>query len=108
VQTLVGEAVWKQAADRFTNPELLNAWSRLPAARNGNRSLRDAVPNPALFILEYADGLRAFLFELTGPSGIGRPRGRYAGDGTIASTLFWTQEARPAMHSPGNSAASRR
>ena len=51
----------------------------------------------AFYILEYADGLRANVLELNGAAGEWSAAWRYA-DGRAESSLFWTQEGRPAMH----------
>ena len=99
VRCLSGEAVWKAGEEKLYDPELFEAaWSRLPAKPSGDRPLRAAVPSPSLFILDYTDGLRAFVLELNGAVGNWSAAWRYAGDGRIESTLFWTQEARPGMH----------
>jgi hypothetical protein len=99
VQCLGGEAVWKAGEDRLYDRELFQAaWSRLPARPKQERPLRDLVPKPSLLIIEYADGLRAFIFELNGAVGDWTAAWRYAEDARVESTLFWTQEARPAMH----------
>jgi hypothetical protein len=49
-------------------------------------------------IVDYEDGLRAFLFELNGAVGDWTAAWRYAGSRTVESTHFWTQEGRPAAH----------
>ena len=98
VQTFAGEAVWRAFDEKAFDLELFDAaWKRLSQPQNGGRPLREAVPNPRLFRLEYADGLRAHLLELNGAAGEWTAAWRYA-DGQIESSLFWTQEGRPAMH----------
>jgi hypothetical protein len=99
VQCLSGDAVWKAQEERLFDAELFDAaWQRLPGKLNGDRSLRDAVPNPKLLAVEYADGLRAFLLELNGAVGEWSAAWRYAESRRIESTQFWTQEGRPAAH----------
>ncbi len=49
-------------------------------------------------IVDYDDGLRAFLFELNGAVGDWTAAWRYEEDRRIESTHFWTQEARPGAH----------
>jgi len=99
VQSVSGDAVW-QAFDKKTfDTELFDAaWKRLSQPPGGGRPLREIVPQPRLFRLEYADGLRAHLLELNGAAGEWSGAWRYADDDRIESSLFWTQEGRPAMH----------
>ena len=53
---------------------------------------------PILFVLEYADGLRAHILELNGAVGEWAGAWRYKASGKIEAAQFWTQEARPGMH----------
>jgi len=99
VQMLAGDAVWKAADEKMFDPELFDAaWKRLPNPQTRGRALREAVPQPRLYILEYADGWRAFLLELNGAAGEWSAAWRYAMDRRIESAQFWTQEGRPGMH----------
>ena len=99
VQCLTGDAVWKAQEEHLFDPELFEAaWQRLPGKLNGERPLREAVPKPKLLVVEYADGLRAFLLELNGAVGEWSAAWRYAEGRRIESTHFWTQEGRPAAH----------
>ena len=99
VQCLSGDAVWKAFDDRVFDPELFEAaLRRAPTHENGETLDRKAVPNPKLMIVEYEDGLRAFLLELNGAIGTWTAAWRYQDDRRIESTRFWTQEARPAAH----------
>ena len=61
-------------------------------------SLREIVAAPKLFRVEYADGLRANLLELSGATTEWSAAWRYADDERTESSQFWTQEGRPAMH----------
>ena len=99
VRSLSGEAVWKAADEKLFDPELFDAaWKRLANPQSRGRSLREAVPAPRLFIVEYADGLRAYLLELNGAVGEWSAAWRYQKDRRIEATQFWTQEGRPGMH----------
>jgi hypothetical protein len=99
VQTFTGESVWRAFDEKAFDTELFNAaWQRLSQPRGGGRSLRQLVKSPKLLRLEYADGLRAHVLELNGAAGEWSAAWRYADDGSIDSSLFWTQEGRPGMH----------
>jgi hypothetical protein len=105
VQSFAGDAVWRAFDEKAFDTELFDAaWQRLSQPQNRGRPLREAVPKPRLFRLEYADGLRAHVLELNGAAGEWSAAWRYAGEDPerparhIESALFWTQEGRPAMH----------
>jgi hypothetical protein len=99
VQCLGGVAVWKALDDHLCDPDLFEAaLRRAPGFQRGEPLNRKAVPDPRLLIVNYADGLRAFLFELNGAVGSWTAAWRYADDRRIESTHFWTQEARPGAH----------
>src|SRR5262245_14903248 len=99
VQTFSGDAVWQGFESKTFDTELFDAaWKRLTQPRGDDRPLRELVRQPRLFRLEYADGLRAHLLELNGAAGEWSAAWRYADDGRIDSSLFCTQEGRPAMH----------
>ena len=99
VQTFSGGLVWEGFESKTFDTELFDAaWKRLAQPRGDGRPLRELVKQPRLFRLEYADGLRAHLLELNGAAGEWSAAWRYAADGRIESSLFWTQEGRPAMH----------
>jgi hypothetical protein len=98
VQAIAGDAVWQAFDENRFDVELFDAaWSRLTDPQLRGRTLREAVPAPRLFRVEYVDGLIANLLELNGAAGEWSAAWRYA-DGRADSTLFWTQEGRPAMH----------
>jgi hypothetical protein len=98
VQTLAGEAVWRAMDQREFDVELFeDAWMRLSQPSANRQEIRNAVPSPRLFRLEYADGCRAHLLELNGAAAEWSAAWRYA-DGTKDSSMFWTQEGRPGMH----------
>jgi hypothetical protein len=99
VQTLAGDAAWRAFEEKALDLELFDAArGRLTQTPAGNRPLRELVPAPRLFRIEYADGLRAHLLELNGYATEWSAAWRYAGDRRIESSQFWTQEGRPAAH----------
>lgn len=99
VQTITGEAVWRAFDEKSFDTELFDAaWKRLSQPRGGGRPLRQLVREPKLFRLEYADGLRAHVLELNGAVGEWSAAWRYADNDQVESSLFWTQEGRPAAH----------
>jgi len=99
VQSFSGDAVWRAFDEKAFDLELFEAaWQRQSQPQNRGRPLREVVAAPKLFRVEYADGLRAHLFELAGAATEWTAAWRYAEDGRIESSQFWTQEGRPAMH----------
>jgi hypothetical protein len=99
VQTFTGDAVWRAFDEKQFDVELFDAaWKRLEKPQGGGKPLRQLVRDPKLFRIEYADGLRAHLLELNGAAGEWSAAWRYADDGSVESSLFWTQEGRPGMH----------
>lgn len=101
VQTISGDAVWRAFDEKTFDVELFNAaWKCLSQPRGdaAQPALRQKVRQPRLFRVEYADGLRAHLLELNGAVGEWSGAWRYGDDSRIESSLFWTQEGRPAMH----------
>jgi hypothetical protein len=100
VQTFAGEAVWRAFDEKTFDVELFQAaWKRQTLSQNAtNRPLRELVPAPRLFRIEYADGLRAHILELNGAANEWSGAWRSADDGKIESSLFWTQEGRPGAH----------
>jgi hypothetical protein len=98
VQTLEGDAVWEAGERGVYDPKLLEAaLGRLREPRWGNKTVREVVKNPSLMIIDYADGLRASILTLNGAAAEWSVAWREKG-GATASTLFWTQEARPFQH----------
>jgi hypothetical protein len=99
VRCLTGDAVWQAGKDGIYDQKLLDeALTRLKdrPLRPG-KTLPELVKEPALFVIDYEDGLRANVLTLNGAVGEWTVAWRY-GDGQTASTCFWTQEARPFMH----------
>jgi hypothetical protein len=99
VRCLSGDAVWEAGKSGLFDQKLLDeALSRLKERPlKPGYSLPDLVKQPALFVLDYEDGLRASILTANGAVGEWTVAWRY-GDGSTASTCFWTQEARPFMH----------
>lgn len=99
VRCLVGDAVWKAGEQGVYDSELLAAAiARLKRPPPADRKLSELVPEPVLFVIDYADGLRASVLTLNGAVGEWGIAWRHAADRRVESTLFWTQEARPLMH----------
>lgn len=99
VRALAGDAVWRAAEQKAFDPALFEAaWQHIPNPRTEGRALRDVVPEPKLFTLEYNDGLKAHLLELNGAVSAFAGAWRYADDDRVESCEFWTQEGRPAAH----------
>ncbi|HEY1379365.1 MAG TPA: polysaccharide deacetylase family protein, partial [Gemmataceae bacterium] len=99
VRCVAGDAVWEALDRREVDPELFAAALRRAPGLEDSRPLnRKAVPAPLLMIVEYADGLRAFILELNGAVGAWTAAWRYQNDRRVEATQFWTQEARPAAH----------
>ena len=100
VRCLSGDAVWTALDQRLLDPELVRGRAAPGAGLREGRGPRTARPcrSRKLMIVEYEDGLRAFLLELNGAVGAWTAAWRYEEDRRIESTQFWTQEARPAAH----------
>lgn len=65
VQCLEGDAVWQAGRDGLWSQDLVKAADDCTAAKNPGQ-MEDNCPNPAVFLLEYADGFRAATLMLTG------------------------------------------
>lgn len=101
IRTLSGEAVWRAVENKLFDRALLDdALKRLkhsPVTRQPTKPLRELVKSPDLFIIEYRDGLKAYIITLNGAAAEWSVAWKRA-DGKRHSTTFWTQEARPYMH----------
>ena len=97
VRCLEGEAVWKSASERLFDRKLLDeALSRLKQKPLKPGTNIEEAKNPVLYVIDYADGLRA---SILWASGIGEWTAAWKySDGRTQSTCFATQEARPYMH----------
>ena len=99
VQCLVNDAVWEAQDQRRFDPELFQAAiDLLPGNGKSGRPLRDLVPKPILFSLEYTDGLRVHVLELNGAFAGWSAAWRYKDSGKVEAAEAWTQEGRPGMH----------
>ena len=101
VQCLSDDAVWRAMDTGMFDRKLLDAalkrLKKSPITRQPNRPLRELVKAPDMFIIEYRDGLKAFVLTLNGAvNEWGVAWNTVAG--AQKSTTFWTQEARPYMH----------
>jgi hypothetical protein len=98
VECLTGQAVWDAGARGVYDVQLFDAaLARQNQTRLKGKKLPDLVPEPVLFVVDYADGLRAGLFTLNGAIEHWTAAWRYE-DGSIDATRFEVQEARPFMH----------
>ena len=101
VQAISGDDVWRAFDEgaSFDGRLFDAAWSRLSNPTDKAALRRAAVAQPRLFVIEHADGLRVYLFELNGAVGEWSAAWRYHDAAKpIGSSLFWTQEGRPGMH----------
>lgn len=97
VQCLEGEAVWQyldrtQWARRLFEEALSRSLTRRPG------ELRALVKQPAVFLLEYRDGLEAAAFLLTGAVRDFTVAIEVEGEARPVSTLMWAEERRPYWH----------
>lgn len=91
VQCLEGDAVWEaMRSGRFSRALLAAALSRHDPPIEGDFESR--CPNPAAFLIEYADGFRATCLVLNGLASRFLFAAKLTGDAGIASTQFWLQE----------------
>ena len=99
VQCFTGDAVWEAGEKKVYDQELLNAaLARLERKVPVDKKLKDLIPEPVLFVIDYSDGLRASILTLNYAVGEWSIAWRYKSDQRLDSTLFWVQEARPFMH----------
>ena len=101
VRCLSGDAVWRVMDEGMFDRKLLDAalkrLKRSPITRQPKRPLRDLAKSPDIFVIEYRDGLKAFVLTLNGAVNEWGVAWKTA-PGVEKSTTFWTQEARPYMH----------
>jgi hypothetical protein len=101
VRCLSGDAVWRAMDEGMFDRKLLDAalkrLKRSPITRQPKRPLRNLAKSPDMFVIEYRDGLKAFVLTLNGAVNEWGVAWKTAA-GTQKSTTFWTQEARPYMH----------
>ncbi len=98
VQCLTNEAVWQAIDSGRVDRDLLGAaLDRCERRRVTLDDLPRRVKAPILFVIDYADGLRAHVLTLNGAVTEWSAAWR-TDDGTTDSTLFWEQDGRPGMH----------
>ncbi|MGE0608790.1 MAG: hypothetical protein AB7O62_16975 [Pirellulales bacterium] len=98
VQTVTGDGVWQALEQQQFDRRLFDAaLSRLKLPPPTEPPLREQVPEPVLWRIEYEDGLLATVLTLNIAVKEWAAAWRDA-DGNIDSTLFWTQEFRPLGH----------
>lgn len=98
VQCLSEDEVWKALDDGRVDAKLFEmAYELLPRKLNRKRTIREAARSPSLFILEYADGLKAYIFTLNRVAGAWTSAWRYA-DGRREGSYFELQKPPPYMH----------
>ena len=101
VRCLSGEAVWRAMDAGMFDRKLLDAalkrLKKSPITRQPKQPLRELVKAPDMFVIEYRDGLKAFVLTLNGAVNEWGVAWKTAA-GAQKSTTFWTQEARPYMH----------
>ena len=101
VQCLSGDAVWRAMDTGMFDRKLLYAalkrLKKSPITRQPKRPLRELVKTPDMFVIEYRDGLKAFVLTLNGAVNEWGVAWKTTA-GSQKSTTFWTQEARPYMH----------
>ena len=100
VQCLEGDAVWEAGRRGVYDRKLLEAaLARLkerPLPKG--KPLEQLVNKPVLFVIDYADGLRASVLTLNYAVVEWAAAWRDESDDKVHSTVFWTQEARPFYH----------
>jgi hypothetical protein len=98
VRCLEGEAVWQAMRDKVFDRTLLDeALSRLKVRPLPEGSkIEEIGRRPVFYVVDYRDGLRASILWAS-PINEWTVAWRY-GDGSTASTCFYTQEGRPYMH----------
>jgi hypothetical protein len=97
VQCLTDNAVWDAAGKEYDQELLDAALDKLERKISKAKPLRDQVPHPVLFIMDYADGLRVNLFTLNFVVNQWAAAWRYP-DGKSESTLFWLDDNPPYGH----------
>ncbi|MGP0067847.1 MAG: hypothetical protein ACLQGP_30160 [Isosphaeraceae bacterium] len=98
VRSTTGAAVWKALqAGAVARPLLVEALAKSPDRRLTIDELPVKVPEPVLWQIDYADGLRGAVLTLNGAVGAWSAAWR-TGDGRVHATGFDTREVRPLMH----------
>lgn len=99
VRTLKDDAVWKAIdtglIDRKLLDQAIGRYEKYPVPKY--EQMPEKIKHPALFVIEYTDGLKASVLTLPETQLDWTAAWRY-GDGSSAATVFWTEEDRPFMH----------
>jgi hypothetical protein len=95
VTCLEGDAVWQAASDGLWSRELAEA-ACAPIENKPDGSMEQHCKNPALFIVEYRDGLRGYVLMLNGYVSDLAYAGRVNGE--IQGTEFYLQNGDPHGH----------
>jgi hypothetical protein len=95
VRCLNGDAVWDAAGKEYDVKLFEAAVEKVGARIPGGKTLRQAVAEPVLFVIEYADGMRASLFTLNGAAAGWSAAWAYK-DGRVAGALM-SNEASPGL-----------
>jgi len=95
VTCLEGNAVWQAAKDNFWSRELAEA-ACAPIENKPAGSMEEHCKNPALFLVEYRDGLRGAVLMLNGYVTDLAYAGRVGG--VIQGTEFYLQNSEPHGH----------
>ncbi|MCM8765090.1 MAG: hypothetical protein NC830_07015 [Candidatus Omnitrophica bacterium] len=91
VQCLTGDKVWEAAGKLFDKVLFDMAIERTGRKVPEGKKLEDLVKEPVLFVINYYDGLRGFLFTLNGFANQWTAAWRYE-DNMMESTLFKLDE----------------
>jgi hypothetical protein len=104
VQCFTGEAVWQAGKDGLFDRQLLDAAmskGQHKSSQFGKRPIEELIPKPYLYHVEYEDGLKGNIINTGNAVWEWCAAWREAcrdQEGSIRSTLFWTQENRPYFH----------
>lgn len=101
VRHLSGEAVWDALDNGLVDQAVFDAAVRAISNKRwlyAKKSLRELTKQPSLVVIDYTDGLQAFLFTLNGPIVEWTAAWSYADDGRIEASQFDAQESRPYYH----------
>jgi len=97
VRCVIGEQVWKgDLYDRELLDEALGRLKYRPIPKG--KRVEDMVKEPALFQIEYLDGLQASVVVLNGAIEEFAAAWRYKDQDEPNSTVFWLQPVRPFHH----------
>jgi len=91
VKCLTGKAVWDAAGTEYDPQLLAAAIQKMGATIPPDKTPADLVPEPILFVIDHADGLRVNLFTLNGLALGWSAAWRY-GDGRRAATLLASEQ----------------